>query len=123
MGVERLPKKEDNSNEIPERNDEEDKDSDADLSEDSEPESPPPSSTHVERMRALNEERVRLEQEAQECNVSSQKLNEIAENMKHHVEVIERELKRIKSIRLTRFIRGPINEQPPTLMPYLATVT
>ena len=97
MGVNRLPRKEDNANEIPERNDEEAKDSDADLSEDSEPESPPTSPTHVARMRALNEERVRLEQEAQECNVNSQKLNEVAESMKHHVEAIERELKRIKS--------------------------
>ena len=97
MGVNRLPKKEDNPNEIPERNDEEAEDNDADLSEDSEPESPPPSPTHIKRMRALNEERVRLEQEAQECNVNSQKLNEVAESMKHHVEAIERELKRIKS--------------------------
>ena len=48
-------------------------------------------------MRALNEERVRLEQEDQECNVNSQKLNEVAESKKHHVEAIERELKRIKS--------------------------
>ena len=77
----RLPKKDNNLGEIPERNNSEDEDSDTDLSEDSEPEtpppSPPPSPGHTERVRALRDQNERLEQDMQGYNISSKKMNEI----------------------------------------------
>ena len=97
MGILRLPRRDNTPEEVPERNNSEDEDSDADLSENSEPWTPPPAPPTPPELRALREQNERLEQDLQGYGINSEKMNEIAESMRNQVEMIEKELKRIKA--------------------------
>ena len=98
MGLLRLPRRDNPPpEEALERNNSEDEDSEAELSEEeSEPGTPPPGPPTPPELRAPREQNEQLERDLQSYGIDSGKMNEIAENMKYQVERMEAEIKRLK---------------------------